>query len=190
MPKRYTRVKENLNRGEYLMSDNVIQFPVTSAQREEPAIITPAQAKEATERLVSPEKIAEKSMQSQDFVMSLIEKNRKKGLEQVQTKLERLSEREINDNGNTENAIRTIQSAIQGLSIWAEATNSLVDLMKQDMIAVINGVQEQGKEGFRLSAHLQTLVTLLKEKSLITEDEMKSTWEKIIAPLRKQQVKS
>lgn len=158
--------------------DNVVQFPVTTA----------GEVKEVQKPLVPAEQIAEKAANSQEFVMRLIEKNRKKGLEQTQHKLENLTERKINPEPTTEEALRDVQGAVQGLLTWAEAANSLIDLLKHDLVAMITNLQQQGAQGWQTAAYLQTLITTMKEKNLVTEEELRSTWDKTIVPGAKAQL--
>jgi hypothetical protein len=162
-----------------LVKDNVVQFPNTTAAEEK--------APEQTPPMMDPQDVAKKATNSQEFVIKLIEKNRKKGIEQAQNKLEKLSDRELHSDPRTESALRDVQGALQGLLTWAEAANSLVDFLKHDLISMITNLQQQGAQGWQTAAHLQTLMTTLKEKGMVSEDELKATWEKLIVPGAKAQ---
>jgi len=158
-----------------LVQNNVIQLPPTTAGETKPV---------APQAVISTEEVNEKATNSQEFVMRLIEKNRKKGIEQAQRKLETLSEHELLEDPREENTLRDLMGALQGLLTWAEATSSLVDFVKHDLISMITNLQQQGAQSWQSAAHLQTLIALLKDKGQITEDEMKATWEKVVAPAR------
>ena len=159
-----------------ISADNVIQFPQTTAG------IQSEPVGDEKAPVVAPEKIAEKATQSNEFIIKLIEKNRKKGIEQTQNKLEKLTDRELHKDAQTESALRDVQAAVQGLLTWAEAVNSLTDYIKHDLVSMITNLQQQGAQAWQTAAHLQTLIETMKEKQQVTEEELKGTWDKLVVP--------
>lgn len=162
-----------------ISADNVLEFPKTTAGIPSEPV---GDEKTPAGPVVPPEVVAQKSTQSNEFVIKLIEKNRKKGIEQTQGKLERLTDRELHKDAQTESALRDMQGAVQGLLTWAEAVNSLTDYIKHDLVAMITNLQQQGAQAWQTAAHLQTLIETMKNKEQISEEELRATWDKLVVP--------
>jgi len=153
--------------------DNVVQFPKSSAQH---LAAVPAVGEDVAED------VAEKAARSQEYVLSLIEKNRKKGIQALGEKVEILSNRELHPEPKTEAALRDVQGGLAATLTNMEASSSLLDYIKHDLMSVIQNMEGFGQQGFQTAAHLQCLIALLVNKGLITHEEMKSTWDALIKP--------
>ena len=153
---------------------NVIQFPKSSA--------APVAQELIRDKPTNMNDLPQKAAQSQEFVMKLIEQNRKKGIEQLGSKVEALGARDLHPDPKTESALRDVQGALNGALVNIEAGSSLLDYVKHDLMAVIQNMEGFGQQGFQTAAHLQCLISLLVNKGMITHDEMKETWDALIKP--------
>lgn len=142
--------------------DNTIEFP-TSAQ--DPAGRTEQEVDQANQ-----------------LAIQLIDKNRKEGLEGLEKKCDNFKHRELisTDRPVNENDLRDIEGAIKSIMTSLEAINSLIDMIRHDMVVSVQNIEQQAMGQFQVSAHLQTLIAVLVEKEFITDDEMKATWEKVV----------
>ena len=159
--------------------NNVIQFPGKKT------VEVKAEQTEEQKPLVTTEEIMEKSDKSASFSMQLIDKNRKKGLEQIQAKLESLTERKLHQDPATESALRDVQGAIQGMLTFVEAANSLLNFMKHDFIAMMENIEGISQRSWYGGAHTQALMNLLKDKKVFTEEEFKEVWNRDVVPMAK-----
>lgn len=141
----------------------------------------------------SPEKLQEVTEQGIPQILQLINKNRKEGLENLRKKVESLqTDLETiradlghdealmkTKNWSLENSLRSTQSALGSTETVLEALNSLIDMMINDLGGMVMNNQELQKGMMLAHSHLQTLLTLLEDKGVISDQEMKDTWEKI-----------
>ena len=141
--------------------DNIVPFPTTRSD-------TP--------------KTQEQVDQGIPVIIKKIDENRASGMKNLEKKCDNFDHREMitEDNPVSENVLRDLESAIKSTTLTLEAMNSLLDMLRHDLIGCIQNVEGQSMGGWQMSAHFQTLLTLLKEKSIVTEAEMKATWDKVI----------
>jgi hypothetical protein len=149
--------------------DNVIQIPTSAGEGEE--------TQEAPKQ------------SSQELVLQLIEKNRKKGLETLDRKLDNLDDRGTLSDAAVESAVRNLTAGLKGSMTILEALNSLVDFIKHDLISTIQNLERQGQAQFQASAHLQALISLLKEREMITDDELRDSWNKLVQEAKEEGAK-
>ena len=150
--------------------NNVVQFPKTTAQ---PPVATGP---------VAGDDVSEKAIKSQEYMLNLIEKNRKKGIQVLGEKVEILSNRDLHPDPKTESALRDVQGGLAATLTNMEASSSLLDYVKHDLMSVIQNMEGFGQQGFQTAAHLQCLIALLVNKGVITHMEMKETWDALIKP--------
>jgi len=149
-------------------SKNVINFPTTQNN-------APVPTKE----------IEQKVEKGKSKVLEIIDKNRKQGLE----KLERCigdydcrpmitgeDKKEFN-----EGMLRDVEAGIRAAFVTLEALNNLVEMIRHDLVGMIQNIEGLSVANWQSSAHLQTLLALLKEKEVVDETELKATWEKVVA---------
>lgn len=140
--------------------DNTIDFPTTANRTEE-------QVEEANKLSVQ-----------------IVDKNRQKGLQALDKKCFNFDQRKAMDDGHLENALRDVEGAIKAATTTLEALNSLADMIRHDLVNAVGNIEHQAIGQFQMSAHLQTLIALLQEKEIVTDDEMRQMWDKVV----KQQV--
>lgn len=116
------------------------------------------------------------------IVVQKMDENRATGMKNLERRCDNFDHREMitDDKKVDENDMRNLESAIKSTYQTLEALNSLVDMLRHDLIGCIRNIEAQSVSGWQMSAHLQTLLELLRQKGVITEEEMKATWEKII----------
>lgn len=61
--------------------------------------------------------------------------------------------------------------------------SSLVSLIEHDMVGAIKGLENQAIGQWTTYAHMKVLIETLKEKEIVTDSELESTWNKIIPPM-------
>jgi hypothetical protein len=115
-------------------------------------------------------------------VIKKIDENRASGMKNLEKKCDNFDHREMitEDNPITENTLRDIEGAIKSTMLTLEAMNSLLDMLRHDLIGAIQNIEAGSVGNWQMSAHLQVLLDLLKEKGVVTEEELKGTWEKIV----------
>ena len=127
----------------------------------------------------------EVQQQAEDGVPVVVQKmddNRADGMKNLDRRCDNFDHREMvtEDNPVDENHVRNMESAMKSVNQVLEALNGLMDMLRHDLVGCIRNIEAQSVSGWQMSAHLQTLIELMKEKGLITEEEMKATWDKII----------
>jgi len=115
-----------------------------------------------------------------EMVLELIQKNRRKGLDKLERKIDNLNDRTPLTDPDLENTIRNLTQGMQGTLTSLEAVNSLLDFAVNDLVACIQNVERSARGQWQVSAHLQTLLSLLEEKGVITDTEMRDMWAKVV----------
>lgn len=77
-------------------------------------------------------------------------------------------------------AVRDLRNGLDAASEVLEAQNKLIDYILHDVPAVVQGVEVQSQNNFLTSAHLQTLMALLRDGGVITEEGMKDKWNQLM----------
>lgn len=147
------------------MSDNDLDNVVQIGEKTEPE----------QQELNLENKVAEGAQQ----VVDLIDKNLEKGLKGLEKKLDNLDNRELLDPA-IENTVRDLTGALKSAFIMLEAMNSLQGMIRHDMVGIIQNLEQQAKGQWMSNVHLQTLLQLMQDKGMITEEELRATWDKIV----------
>jgi len=129
-----------------------------------------------------PEKLKKVVEDNTPQVLELVNRNRKSGLEALQKRLEGL-EKDLetsNLSDNLENTLRDVKAALSGTLVSLEAQNSLLDMLCHDVGAGVYNLQVTQKALQVSNRHLQNLLDLLKNKEVITENELKENWDQLI----------
>lgn len=161
-----------------MSDDKVVNFPSTAGGENQETSETPL----STATTAAPKR--------NDVVLTLVDKNRKKGLEALEKRIENLDGRDTHENSQTESALRDITVGLKSIHTTVEALNSLSDMIRHDLINCIQNLEGQVQANWQSSAHLQTLVEVLKSKELITESELEETWTHLVKTAKERQEKS
>ncbi len=174
-----------------------LPFPTTASQEEDPVIDT------------SPEGLRKLVEEGTPQVLKLVNRNRRNGAEQLRQKIELFDTelqviekwrkanqaplfviRDKNDNMifSLENSLLNIQKALDGVSNYCDAQNSLMDMLINDMVGMVQNLNAAQHAIMVSNGQCQTLIQLLIDKTVITEEQMKETWNTIILN-RKEQMK-
>jgi len=175
------------------MSDeqNVLPFPTTATEED------PVQEQVDT----SPEglkKLAEKGVPQ---VLRLVNENRKKGIENLRRRAESLqgalekldawrsrsqSPMMLLKNDRDEivisldNELLNIQNALDATLTATEAQDSLLDMLVNDVIGMVQNANAMQNAIMVSNGQSQTLIQLLIDKEIITDDEMRETWNELV----------
>lgn len=166
-----------------MSEENVFEFPTTAGEEE---------SKE-----INVEEMAAQQEGNAENIVGLVNKRRKGSLETLQKSSEDFkfelnqipSESRpvmiLKDDGDNlawslENQLRNISKALDSVTTNSEAVNSMLDMIVNDLQGCAMQVNQLAQATWTTNAHLQTLLTVLKSKGAISEDELKSTWETLV----------
>jgi len=76
--------------------------------------------------------------------------------------------------------VANVSSSIQKTLI---NLNELVGLLEHDLVGMIKNMETQAAGQWTMQAHLQTLIETLKNNSVVTDQELEGTWNKIVVPM-------
>ncbi len=115
-------------------------------------------------------------------VIKKIDEDRAAAMKNLEQKCDNFDHREMVtlDSPVDENTLRDLTGALKSVYQNLEAMNSLVDMLRHDLIGCIQNIETQSMNGFQISAHLQTLLEVLKENGAVSEEQLKATWDKLI----------
>ena len=115
-------------------------------------------------------------------MLQRIAANRKKGLEDLEAKVDSFDvKRKVPYEAHVEDRFRDSETALKAIYTNLEALNAMVDMIAHDLIGSIQNLEQNAVAQFQASAHLQVLLKVLKEKGVVTDDELREVWEKTIA---------
>lgn len=124
--------------------------------------------------------------------LALVQQNRKAGLDGLTRASEGLEESirrlpvdaMVVDEGdgvfNLNQALREVLRSLQSALTAIEASQSLEDMLIHDLAGCIKNLEQIAAANWQTGANLQVVIEVLKSKELISEDELKATWEKLI----------
>jgi len=130
------------------------------------------------------------SQEDHETVLQAVEDNRANGVKILSSKLDNLADRKIINDPVTESAIRDLTAGLGGVLTSLEGINAVIDYIKHDLLACIQNVEQQGHGNFQASAHLQTLLAIMKSKGMITEKDMEDEWKRLMDNMNKLDVTS
>lgn len=147
----------------------------------------------------STEELQEMQEQSGEQMLQLIQRNRKFSHENLQKAFESLEDtvNTVRENSkeaplfvtkdergkvtfSLEDSLRTILKGLGACLTSMEANNSLMDMLIHDLGGIVHNINQTQKSMLIANSHAQTLLELLKEKEVVTEPELKATWERLI----------
>lgn len=147
----------------------VVEFPTTQEEVEQRNSLTPEQIAQMDEKGVGK-------------VLELIDKNKENGIKMMQNSVDQKRVPHYSEDAgmkHIENTVRVLEKGIQGALTSVEAINSLVDLIRHDMVAMVNNLQQQQQAAVTNNTQVNVLLQLLDNKGIITEDELRETFRQL-----------
>lgn len=126
-----------------------------------------------------PEKVVEMDQKQASEVLKLIDKNKVVGIEQMQRSVNGQEGRPILSGEGVENTVRTLEKGVQGALTSVEAINSLVDMLRHDLINTIENMQRMQQAVIVTNTQVGILMEVLKAKGMVTEEEMTEMFKKL-----------
>ena len=147
----------------------------------------------------TPEQLQEMQQKGGQEVIERIMKNRKLSHEQLQRAHESLTDvidkiRDNRDQGplmlkkddrdsvwfSLEDVLRNIVRSTGAALTSMEANNALMEMIIHDLGGIQMNLDQTQRAMVVSNSHTQTLLQLLTEKGIISEPEMKATWDKLV----------
>lgn len=141
--------------------ENVVEFPTTQTENG-------TQLREP----LTPEQVAQMEEKGATKVLNMIDQNKEYGIKQMQNSVEQSNHRGITSDASAEHAIRVIEKGVGGALTSVEAINSLVDMIRHDMVAIIQNLQQIQQAAVINNTQVNVLLNLLDEKGVINEEDM------------------
>lgn len=146
------------------MTNNVVPFP-----------------KEASTRSPQEDKLRkELEQKGTEVVLQHIEDSRRKGLERLETIIEDLENQEVCSDAQVESVRRTLMSTTRCLLTTIEALDNYSSLLAHDVSFLGAKQEKMGYDLFQTGAHVQAMMGALEEKGILTSDDIKKAWDKIV----------
>lgn len=146
------------------MSDEVIQFPNKKK----------AAADTEQEELQKAAKELEQVNVQRRASLDGLRKKVKSLLEQETVNAEHMSPASVMAFRDT---ISALNLALSGI----EAHDKITDMITHDIIGLVQNVEALSNHLFQTSAFTQTLLETLKDKGLVSAEDMKATWSRMVA---------
>lgn len=182
------------------MSNEETQLPFSTTANKEEAPVEVDTSPEGLKKLVE---------DGTPQVLKLINQNRKESVDALRRKIESLEGELVavrnclaagkdpgslmvihDDSGemifSLENTLRNIQQSLDSVQTFEEATNSLVDMLINDIVGMVHNLNNLQTATIVSNGQCQTLIQLMLDKGMITEPEMKATWESLIQNKKEQ----
>jgi hypothetical protein len=124
-------------------------------------------------------------------VLETVNSNREKGLKTLDNKVQDLLNSEVINvdkmgNAHLVSTLRDLSSGLNAALQVTEAENQLLDMVINDLGGLSQKLEAVIQNHFITGSHLQTLMALLINKGLLTEDELRQTWERMQAEFKQQ----
>jgi len=142
------------------MSDNVIEFP--------------GQKKSADELS---EELKEKGSEA---VLDRLEKNRAKALQQLEQKIDDLENHPVSPDPAVEAATRDIIAGLKACLLGIESLDAFYQMVAHDIGYLSQQNDQLGFNLFQAGSHVQVLLGILQEKGIVTKEDLKAGFEKVI----------
>ncbi len=113
-----------------------------------------------------------------------VQVQRKAGLEGLRDRVKYLLDNEkINATHMSPASVEAFRDAISAMNYVlssVEAQDTMIDMMTHDIIGLVQNVEALSNHLFQTSAFTQTLLETLKEKGVVSAEDMKKTWDKMV----------
>jgi hypothetical protein len=154
---------------------------------------------------LSQERLAEVAEKGDVNRLALVQRNRQDGLKGLNRACDSLEESirrlpidglilKNEDDGtvfNLQTALKECLLGIQNALTAVEASMTLEDMIIHDLAGCIKNLEQVAAANWQTGANLQVLIEVLKNQELISEDQLRETWGKLIpdavAAMQKQQ---
>jgi hypothetical protein len=149
--------------------ENVLNFPKTTKDLEE-------QKEEKVNKNISQEEALKNAQKALQIAME----RKNQGFRRLEEKCDNFDNRKAIDKDNpiNENNIRDIEGAIRALTQMFEAYDVISNFMQQDLTTSSMLIQDQ-----RVLLHI--VMNILKAKGILTDDELKSSFEQLQSQLQR-----
>lgn len=123
--------------------------------------------------------------QANKVKLETLQEDKQKGLQRCDEALKNLNDATgLAPDPSTEQRLRSLEMGLRGLATAVNSMNALFDVLAHDLIQMIMGHEKQNAAMMLNSVHLQSMLDILKQKELITEEELKHTFQANIAKLK------
>lgn len=154
--------------------DNVVSLKgVTDKARSSLTIVDEPKDPDTKTMFTNPAAAAQEGVEK---VIQTINRDRRVAVEKLNERIKSLDDRELGV--IDENAIRNITRGLENIYVALSAFNGFLDMMSHDLIATMENVDASAVNTISTALHTQCMLDLLREKGIITDDEMKVQWEK------------
>jgi len=158
------------------MEDNIIDLPTSRSENTgEPQVPVVEGQQELP--------LEERAQQSNEFMLEIVDKQRKDGIKLMNEKLEKLAaEHKTLDDPKAESDGRFLLQAAGGTAQATEALSSLMDVLIHDVGVTVQNIHRHAMGLEQISTHLQAVMNLLIEKQIVSEDELREEVGKVLNP--------
>lgn len=127
--------------------------------------------------------------------LDTINSDRARGLAKLNHKVKQLLDSEEMTVGVLEkpqlvSLLRDMTQALDATLLTQKAQNEIMNMLINDLIGLADKSNKLNQNLFMTGSHLQTLMKVLDTKGIITENEMRLTWQQIQEEFVKQQGQS
>jgi hypothetical protein len=109
---------------------------------------------------------------------------RKGSLEQLTKRVKNIMENEkINATHMSPASVEVLREASIAFSAalaGLEAHDAIIDMITHDIVGLVQNLDQLSTHLFQTGAFTQTLIEVLKAKGILTQEEMKETWAKMV----------
>ena len=159
------------------MDDNVIDLPTSRSEAQ------PDNIQDPVGPVVEDDSLEKRSDKSNEFMVELVDKQRKEGLALLNEKLEGLhANRELLADPKAENVSRYLSQALGAASKSMQALNSLLDVVIHDVGITVQNIHRHAHGLEQISTHLQATMNLALAKGVFTEEELREEVGKVLNP--------
>lgn len=146
------------------MSDNnVVEFPGGLTQKE----------------------VEQKAADGMIEMVKAVEKNRVEGQERLEKQLTRIKDmREAGRSVDT--LLEETETALSAALTSIEALNQFCDMIKQDLVGMVQNLENQAMGGYSTSLHLEALMSVMLSKGGISDEEMSAAFKQAQARMQAQ----
>ena len=130
------------------MSDNILEFP-------------------------SQEELQQKTLEGMAKVVETVEKNRKEGQVLLEKQLGRM--KDMREAARSDSALlEEAEVALNATLATVEALNQFCDMLKDDLIGMVQNLENAGMSSYSSAIHHEALMSVLLSKGTVSEEEVRA----------------